>query len=108
MITITHYGVKGMKWGVRKDRNSAYMKRFNKRMKRLDDEYIKLTKNPFSKRSKRNLNRIIIKGEKLVDDLLKHDIMDRLSKDEKKRVEALVDRYVYGPDFEKDPYKKLY
>lgn len=113
-----HYGVKGMKWGVRKDRNSSRLKRFNRKMKRIDSKYIDELNKPYTHgKVNKKMLRLAREGERLVDDLFDgkvmnddafNDLMKRLPEGEKKRVMALVERYIYGADFEDDPYKKLY
>lgn len=113
-----HYGVKGMKWGVRKDRSSSRLKRFNRKMKRIDSKYIDELNKPYTPgKVNKKMLRLAREGERLVDDLFDgkvmnddafNDLMKRLPEGEKKRVMALVERYIYGADFEDDPYKKLY
>lgn len=113
-----HYGVLGMKWGVRKDRNSSRLKRFNRKMKRIDSKYIDELNKPYTPgKVNKKMLRLAREGERLVDDLFDgkvmnddafNDLMKRLPEGEKKRVMALVERYIYGADFEDDPYKKLY
>lgn len=113
-----HYGVKGMKWGVRKDRSSSRLKRFNRKMKRIDSKYIDELNKPYTPgKVNKKMLRLAREGERLVDDLFDGKVMNddafnglmkRLPEGEKKRVMALVERYIYGADFEDDPYKKLY
>lgn len=119
MSELKHYGVKGMKWGIRKDRDKKkYRKTYKtvvKKMRKIDDEYInrmnEATRLYEQKHVKTNFDKIEklrSKGEKLTNKLINEKIADYLSKDELDFAVRLVNRYVYGPDFEDDPYVKFY